>query len=185
MACVTRRSLLLASVLAGGTLAAGLIARKPRAAAPLAALRVLDPPLPAPDLVFHDGAGKPVTLAAYRGRGVVLNLWATWCAPCVAEMPALDTLATALAGSRIAVLAVSTDLGGADVVRRFYAAHHITALPLLLDPDSTAATALKVEGVPATFLIDPEGRIRGFVQGAQDWAAPSAIARVKTLLGGG
>ena len=185
MKSVTRRYLPLALLLAGGTVADGLTARKPRAApAALAGLDLLHPPKPAPALTFRDATGKNVALAAYRGRGVVLNLWATWCAPCVAEMPALNRLAGALRGTPITVLAVSMDLGGPATVRRFYARHHIDALPVLLDPDGDAAHALGVQGVPATFLIDRAGRIVARAEGAQDWASAGAIARVKALLGG-
>ena len=185
MKSVTRRYLPLALLLAGGTVAAGLTTRKPRAApAGPAALDPLHPPKPAPAVTFHDAAGKVVALAGYRGQGVVLNLWATWCVPCVAEMPALNRLAGALRGTRITVLAVSMDLGGAATVRRFYAAHQIDALPVLLDPDGDAAHALGARGVPTTFLIDRAGRIVALAEGGQDWASAGTIARVKALLGG-
>ncbi len=181
MQTLTRRA-----VLAGGTLAAGLVARKPRAAEPagLPDVHVLHPPRPLPPLRFRDAAGQVQTLAAYRGRGVVLNLWATWCAPCVAELPALDRLAQALRGSRIAVLALSSDLGGAAVVLRFYATHHITALPVLLDPDGAVLSALHARGVPTTYLVTPAGTEAGWIEGGQDWDAPASVARVKALIGG-
>ncbi|MBW4090080.1 MAG: TlpA family protein disulfide reductase [Proteobacteria bacterium] len=181
MQTLTRRA-----VLAGGTLAAGLVPRKPRAAEPagLPDLHVLAPPKPLPPLRFRDAAGRVHTLAEYRGRGVVLNLWATWCAPCVAELPSLDRAAAALRGSRIAVLALSSDLGGAKVVQRFYATHHITALPVLLDPDGAVLEALHVRGVPTTYLVTPTGAEAGWIEGGQDWDAPASLARVKALIGG-
>ena len=173
------------AVLAAGTLAAGLIPRKPRAAEPpgLQGLHVLTPPKPLPALRFHTATGQVQTLDAYRGQGVVLNLWATWCPPCVAELPSLDRLARQLRGSHIAVLAVSSDLGGAPAVQRFYASHHIADLPVLLDPDGTILQALHARGVPTTYLINPQGTETAWIEGAQNWSAPASMARVKALVG--
>ena len=181
MSFITRRGFL-----AGATLAAGLGARKPRARAAqgLEGLHRLTPPAALPPIRFVDAAGRTHALTAYRGRGVVLNLWATWCAPCVAELPSLAALARAMAGTKIAVLALSSDRGGAPVVERFYAAHRITGLPVLLDPEGTVMGLLGARGIPTTYLITPDGKEAGWVEGAQDWAAPAAIARVKALIGG-
>ena len=185
MQSVTRRS-----ILTGGTLAAALAPGKPRAAVRpglpggLAGLHVLTPPRPLPPLRFRDAAGLVHTLAEYHGRGVVLNLWATWCAPCVLELPSLARLARALAGSRITVLAISADLGGAKVVERFYAAHRITDLPVLLDPEGVILHALGARGLPTTYLITPAGREAGWIEGAQGWAAAASVARVRALIGG-
>lgn len=181
MQTLTRRK-----VLAAGTLAAALAPGKPRAAEPagLPDLHLLQPPAPLPALGFRDVAGHVQTLAAYRGRGVVLNLWATWCAPCVEELPSLAALARQLKGSPIAVLAVSSDLGGAAAVRRFYATHHITDLPVLVDPDGAILHTLHARGIPTTYLVTPDGKEAGWIEGAQDWAAPASLARVKALIGG-
>jgi thiol-disulfide isomerase/thioredoxin len=181
MQTLTRRR-----VLAAGTLAAVLAPGKPRAAEPagLPALHRLQPPTPLPRLQFRDAAGHVHTLAAYRGRGVVLNLWATWCVPCVEELPSLAALARQLKGSPIVVLAVSADLGGAAAVQRFYAAHQITGLPVLLDPDGDILHALHARGIPTTYLVTPDGKEAGWIEGAQDWAAPASLARVKALIGG-
>ena len=181
MSFITRRGFL-----GGATLAAGLIARKPhaQAAAGLEELHRLTPPRAMPAIRFVDAAGRAYGLGAYRGRGVVLNLWATWCAPCVAELPSLAALSRAVAGEKIAVLALSSDRGGAAAVERFYAAHRITGLGVLLDPEGAAMGILGARGIPTTYLIGPDGRERGWIEGAQDWAAPAAIAQVKALIGG-
>ena len=105
---------------------------------------------------------------------MVVNLWATWCAPCVAEMPALAALARALAPADIAVMPLSSDRGGADAVRGFYAQHGVSGLPVLLDPKGAVLRAWGVQGIPVTVLIDREGRERARLEGAADWAAPAA-----------
>lgn len=189
-----RRALLAgAGVLAGASLATALLLRKPASPAPaaapaeqpprlqdIAALRRLSPPVPAPPIVFLDADGRQHRLAEFAGRGVLLNLWATWCVPCVAEMPALDRLAAALAGA-VTMLPLSIDRGGAAVVRAFYAAHGIRHLPIWCDPQGTAGEALGIAGVPTTFLIDAQGRETGVLQGPADWASAEALATVRAL----
>ena len=177
---VARRRILLA---AGGTLAFALLPRKPRAAT---ALPNLDRPPAAPGedvppFAIHLPDGTQRTLADYAGRGVVLNLWATWCVPCVAEMPALDTLAAAVADAGVVVLPLSSDRGGAAAVQKFYAGHGIAHLPVLLDPTGAAARALGARGIPTTLLIDKAGRERGRLEGAAAWDSPAAVATVKRL----
>ena len=132
-----------------------------------------------PDLHFNGADGAPHTIADYAGRGVVMNFWATWCVPCVAEMAALDELARQVADSGIAVLALSSDRGGTLVVERFYRERGIRSLPVLLDPRGEAARALGARGIPTTLLIDGAGRERARMEGAADWAAPDSIAAIR------
>jgi len=170
-----------------GTLAAGLIARKPRAQElqDLAdALDLINPPVPAPDIAFAAADGSPHHLSEFRGHGMVINLWATWCAPCVAEMPALAALSKALAPDDIAVLPLSSDHGGARVVESFYRQHDISGLPVLLDPQSAAAHAFGVQGIPTSLIIDKQGRERARLEGSADWSTPSAIQTVRKLIAG-
>ena len=112
----------------------------------------------------------------------MLNLWATWCVPCVAEMPALDQLARALQPNGVTVLTVSLDHGGAEQVRAFFAAHAIRSLPVLLDPHSSSMAALGLDGIPTTLLIDRAGREVARVSGSVDWAAPQAASLVAHLV---
>ena len=138
---------------------------------------------PSPDFRFTTADGTVRTLADYAGQGVVLNLWATWCVPCVAEMPALDALARLVAGDRVAVLALSSDRGGAAPVERFYREKGIRTLPILLDPRGDAARALSARGIPTTLLIDRAGKERGRLEGAADWASADSAGVIRQLIG--
>jgi thiol-disulfide isomerase/thioredoxin len=140
-----------------------------------------DPALP-PDVPFVDGDGRARTMADLKGRGVVLNFWATWCVPCVAEMPALDRLQARLAKSGIEVLALSSDRGGAPVVQAFFARHDIDHLPVALDQGMRAARALGIQGLPTTVLIDGAGREMGRLLGAAEWDSADAVALVEDCL---
>ena len=174
-------------VAACATLAAALTARKPRAQElqNLAdALDLINPPAPAPDIAFTAADGIQHHLSEFRGHGMVINLWATWCAPCVAEMPALAALSKALAPDDIAVLPLSSDHGGARVVESFYQQHGIAGLPVLLDPRSAAAHAFGVQGIPTSVIIDKQGRARARLEGAADWSTPTAIQTVRKLIAG-
>jgi thiol-disulfide isomerase/thioredoxin len=170
---------------AAGTLAAGLLARKPRAQQldDLAgALKLTEPPVPAPAISFVAADGSEHHLADFVGRGMVVNLWATWCAPCVAEMPSLAALSKTLAPNDIAVLPLSSDRGGASVVEAFYKQHDITGLPVLLDPKGAAARAWRARGIPTSLVIDRQGRERARLEGSADWSTPAAAALVRKLI---
>ena len=171
MALLTRRTLLAASiVLAAGICGKPAAAQEPTAPQvdmrPLSDIVAAKPPTTLPPARFTtlDGAAK--TLADYSGKPVVLNVWATWCIPCVAELPELDRLA---ASGTVTVLAVSADRGGAAAVKPFAAAHHITHLTLLLDPGNAAVQALGVAGFPTTLLIGADGTLRGTLEGPAAW----------------
>ena len=167
---------------AAGTLASALLTRKPHAAdtlGDLSRIRLSGGTEPPPfQWRLPDGTVK--SLADYAGQGVVLNLWATWCVPCVAEMPALDALAAQVAPG-IAVLPLSSDRGGAPTVDRFYLARGVRNLPIILDQGGAAARALGVRGIPTTLLIDAKGRERGRLEGTADWSTKEAIALIRTL----
>ena len=118
---------------------------------------------------FLEDGERQATLGDWRGKGIVVNFWATWCAPCVEEMPALDELHADLAGDGIAVLAVSADRGGADVVQTFYERNGIEHLTVLTDARNRMAQSLNVFGLPTTILFDREGREVGRVLGPAEW----------------
>lgn len=176
---LTRRGLL-----AAGTVAALLGARKPHSAraAELGKLLPVSPPRPAPEAIFHTADGTARRLADYIGKPLVVNLWATWCPPCVKELPTLAALAHSLADKGILVLPVSSDRGGAKTVKAFYAAHGIDGLPVLIDKDSALTHAFGIQGLPTTFLIDRTGKIVGVEQGGMDWSTQEAAAEVRKLV---
>lgn len=149
------------------------------------AAAVLDQIMPAtaPDLNFTDESGKPLSLAGYRGSGLVVNIWATWCGPCVAELPTFAAIGQSLARSKILVLPISVDLDGAKAVRPFYASHGIRDLPILLDPDGSATGALNAEGIPVTIIVNPAGQLVARLDGSANWNSLATLALVRQLAG--
>lgn len=138
---------------------------------------------PAPTVPVRTLDGKGTMLRRFRGRVVVLNFWATWCLPCVYEMPTLDRLAATSDPTRLAILAVSIDRSGARVVVPFIKAHRLEHLPIYLDPerrlgalnsDGVAAGALPLWGLPITYILDKQGRVVGYLTGAAKWDSPQA-----------
>jgi thiol-disulfide isomerase/thioredoxin len=196
MRIAARRALLAgAGTLVGGSVATLLLLRKPPpvlelgptapeapALQDVAALAPEVPARPMPAIGFGDAAGATHSLREFLGKGVVLNVWATWCAPCVAEMPSLATLAGKLAASGVVVLPLSIDRGGAAAVQAFYAAHRIAGLGVWTDPDGQAERSLGVDGVPTTFVVDRRGRQVALLQGGTDWGSDAAAAAVRALV---
>jgi thiol-disulfide isomerase/thioredoxin len=133
-----------------------------------------------PPLVLRDLDGKEHRLPDYRGKVVVLNFWATWCDPCREEMPSMQRLQDKLAGRPFAVLAV--DFGeGPPRIREFLKKVPVR-FPLLLDRDTSAATAWKVRVLPTTLVIGPDQRIRYSVIGALEWDSPAVESTIGKLL---
>ena len=127
----------------------------------------------APGTSFEDPDGEKVTLADFRGKPVLLNLWATWCAPCVAEMPTLDALA-AREGERLQVLALSQDLEGRAKVDQFFEARGLRYLDPFLDPEMAMMTALRAQALPVTILYDAEGKEVWRMNGPFEWDGEEA-----------
>jgi len=136
-------------------------------------------PKPVPELRFNDADGRAHTLADFRGKLVLLNIWATWCEPCREEMPALDRLQAKLGGERFLVVALSVDQQGPAIARRFYAETGIKALPLYIDPTAKAAFTVDATGLPASLLIDRQGREIGRHLGAVKWDDPDVVQRLR------
>jgi thiol-disulfide isomerase/thioredoxin len=144
----------------------------------------LPTPRAVPALAFVDGEGAPKTLADFKGRVVLLNIWATWCVPCRAEMSALDRLQAKLGGPDFQVVALSIDRKGLDVVKPFYAELGLGSLGIYLDHSGSAAHALDTLGVPTTLLIDRDGRELGRKLGPAAWDEPDAVALIQHAIEG-
>ncbi|TWA62107.1 thiol-disulfide isomerase/thioredoxin [Azospirillum brasilense] len=147
--------------------------------------RYMEPLTAVPELPFMDGEGRRVDLSEFKDRLVLLNLWATWCAPCVKEMPALDRLQAQLGGPGFQVVALSVDRGGKDQVQPFYQRTGVKNLALYLDPSSASMQTLKLRGLPTTLLVDQEGRELGRIEGAVEWDSPEVIAFLRKHMGHG
>jgi thiol-disulfide isomerase/thioredoxin len=141
-------------------------------------------PQPAPAVSFTTAAGRRATLGDFRGRPAVVNLWATWCAPCLSEMPSLDKLQQEFAG-RLTVAAVAEDHGGAEVVNPFVTRQHFHALAIFLDPHERLAQALDVNFLPTSIVLDADGRIVGKIVGPTDWISAKMLAVLRPLLKNG
>ena len=140
------------------------------------------PPAPVPEIRFVDAAQTERSLADFQGRVVLLNFWATWCVPCVTEMPALERLQAALKGERFLVLALSQDRAGLPLVEKFYRQHGLTGLEMFADKTSASARSFQARGLPTTVLLDQSGREIGRLEGAAEWDAPEALALIRHYL---
>jgi thiol-disulfide isomerase/thioredoxin len=138
-------------------------------------------PAPRTDLVARDGT--KTSLAAHAGKLVVANFWATWCGPCIREMPSLVRLQEKLAGTDAIVLALSEDLNGWPMIAPFVREHRLEGLTILHDAEAATGRALKVSALPTTVLFDPDGRELGRLTGPAEWDAPEALALIRYYLG--
>lgn len=140
-------------------------------------------PKPMPELQFIDHDGRALTLKDFSGKTLLLNLWATWCAPCRKEMPALDRLQVALGGPNFMVLPVSIDRKGFTAVDVFYVDASIQHLSAYVAPAANQALdTLGIWGLPASLLIDPQGRELARLEGPAEWDAPEMIDFLKTII---
>jgi thiol-disulfide isomerase/thioredoxin len=138
-------------------------------------------PSPAPEVGFTLD-GRPMSLADFRGRVVLVNFWATWCGPCVAEMPSLDRLEAELGGKDFTVLTLSEDRNPA-VIAPFYEKHGLRRLKRYHDPSGALSRAFGIRGLPTTVLIDRRGREVGRIEGPAEWDSPAALALIRHFIG--
>ena len=166
------------------------LARKvaPFARGEVAAVNVAKSPLLVPALNFQDAAGKPMSLADFRGRTVLLNLWATWCVPCREEMPALDALERKLGGPDFQVVAVNIDTRDPNKPKAFLKEIGVDTLGYYADPTAKAFQDLKsvgrAFGMPTTLLVDPNGCDIGTIAGPAEWASDDAVRLIEAAVKG-
>jgi thiol-disulfide isomerase/thioredoxin len=173
--------------------AALLYAAVPANATDLASLRtgemrklvVHETPVPVPDEEFTAADGAPTTLAASNGRVRLVNFWATWCAPCRKEMPALDALQRDRGGPDFEVITIATGRNSPEGIAAFREEAGITDLPNALDPKGRLAAAMGVPGLPVSVLLDREGSEVARMMGDADWNGPDAHALIDVLVGTG
>lgn len=148
----------------------------------VAAMQALDRPFDASHIAFKNANDEETTLGAMKGRALLVNLWATWCVPCRAEMPALDELERQAGGPDFAVVPINLDMGDAQKPRDFYAETKLTALPLLRDETMGVFNDLKREGtafgLPTSLLVDAAGCARAVMSGPAEWASADALRLV-------
>jgi thiol-disulfide isomerase/thioredoxin len=142
-------------------------------------MTMLSAPRTLPPLDIRDAAGHPVSLDRFRGKVVLLNLWATWCAPCRKEMPALDRLEAKLGGPDFAVLAISIERGGVAKVRAFYGETGVKALRVYIDEQGEASAAIRSPAIPTSVLVAGDGREIGRLYGAAEWDGPAAVGFIR------
>jgi thiol-disulfide isomerase/thioredoxin len=152
----------------------------------IAALSVATKPLQLPDLAFRDAGGKERKLSDWRGRTVLLNLWATWCVPCRKEMPALDALEKQLGGPAFEVVAVNIDTRNPDKPKEWLKEVGISGLTYYADPEAKVFQDLKAIGrafgMPTTLLVGPNGCEIAYLAGPAEWASSDAVKVVQAAL---
>jgi thiol-disulfide isomerase/thioredoxin len=158
----------------------------PLARGEVAAVNLAKSPLKLPNLTFQDAAGKPLTLEQWRGRTVLLNLWATWCVPCRKEMPALDALESRLGGAGFEVVTVNIDTRDPNKPKTWLNEVGIKKLAYYADPAAKTFQDLKsvgrAFGMPTTLLVDPNGCEIGTIAGPAEWASDDAVKLIQAAL---
>ena len=136
----------------------------------------------APDASFVDSGGNAVKLADFRGRYVLVNLWATWCGPCITELPALSRLNTELPQDRVTVIPIDMlEKVDAEKLASFLAMHDAGSLPVYVDRDYSVQRGFVANELPLTVLIDAEGRVIARAAGPQKWDDPASLAYLKAI----
>ncbi len=142
----------------------------------------LETPREMPEINFTDAKGGPLKLAAWKGRVVLLNIWATWCPPCRKEMPTLNRLQEELGGKDFEVVALSVDKGGPDVPERYLRKYKFSALKVYNDKAIAVRRKLGIRGYPTTLLIDRQGREVGRLAGPAEWDSDEFKTLIREII---
>lgn len=145
-------------------------------------LAIPDLPVPASQAAFEDAEGNAVTLAQWRGKTVLVNFWATWCAPCRAEMPSLDALQRELGGTEFQVLTIATGRNPPPAMQKFFAEVGITDLPQLRDPKRALSREMGVFGLPTTVILNADGAEIARMTGDADWHSGDALMFLRAVI---
>src|SRR5208337_2150898 len=132
---------------------------------------------------FYDEGGKAVSIESFRGKTVILNLWAPWCVPCLQEMPSLDRLAARLPEKDFVVVAVTRDPVGDSPSKKTFDRMGLKRLKLYLDPDGRLEPAIGARGFPTTLILGPDGAPLAYREGAAEWDSDAMVARLEALAG--
>ena len=146
-------------------------------------LSIFAEPVDLPDVAVEDDTGNSVEWDAFKGQALVVNLWATWCAPCIVEMPTLVALHERLGSEAFSVIALSQDRAGTRVAKPFLETNGWESLPLYIDPKGQFAKAASIRGLPTTLVISPEGQEIARLEGHADWNSEEAYIILEGLLG--
>ena len=176
-----------------GLLTAYVIHQGPEAAAPVAGPAAGAPEerftsLPEADfgvVAPVDGNGKPADMAPYRGKALLVNLWATWCAPCIEELPSLGKLQEQIGGADFQVVTIAFQESDPGKIVPFLAAHGAGNLPALIDVDSTIAKVARVTALPTSLLVGRDGKVKAMLTGDARWHCGKALAAVKAFVADG
>ena len=141
-----------------------------------------DAPKQAKGVSFVDAEGRKLELADFRGKFVLVNLWATWCGPCRREMPSLDRLQARLSGGDFTVLALSQDRKGVAAVQKFLTKIGTQNLDVFVDSSARSARKLGAIGLPTTVLLDREGKVIGRLIGSAEWDSDEAARLIKSVV---
>jgi len=144
-------------------------------------LKRLDKPLPAPDFALQDMDAKQHSLKAYRGKVVLVNFWATWCPPCIREMPSLEKLYQKFRGQPFVLLAINQWEDEERVFEFMGQLETIPTFPILFDPQSKVSDAFGVQGLPSTYILDKQGRIVFRAKGGRDFSHVEIERKIKSL----
>lgn len=160
----------------------GLAAAVPRLTGDVGDYFPFDTPSAMPTISFAGADNKAHDLSELSGKVVLLNFWATWCAPCLAELPDLDRLQEAFAGDQFVVLALCEDAQSISKIDTYYARRRVETLGRFMDPAGQALRAYAVPAIPTSFILDRTGKVRGMLPGAAPWGSPEARALITYYL---